>query len=175
MLKPENLDFIKHCAVSLTKFPLMKISPFFPDVVNSDGLLTVLMNLYRVWNQNWRRRLHLWDVLRFMWKSLASMACQGIISFWSSVPLRNLHCNARDFNYLGYLMNFVVFNFSFVALWNKFLISIFLIRYLTVQFVRFFWKRESNQKAKILRVNSIFFSFCVILQIFVDKNSIPLK
>lgn len=25
-------------------------------------------------------------------------------------------------------------------------------RYLTVQFVRFFWKRESNQKAKILRV-----------------------
>lgn len=25
-------------------------------------------------------------------------------------------------------------------------------RYLTVQFVRFFWKRETNQKAKILRV-----------------------
>ncbi|KAL7191395.1 hypothetical protein ACSBR2_023465 [Camellia fascicularis] len=27
-----------------------------------------------------------------------------------------------------------------------------LLRYLTIQFVRFFWKRESNQKAKILRV-----------------------
>lgn len=27
-------------------------------------------------------------------------------------------------------------------------------RYLTIQFVRFFWKRESNQKAKILRVRS---------------------
>ncbi|WVY97878.1 hypothetical protein V8G54_030029 [Vigna mungo] len=26
------------------------------------------------------------------------------------------------------------------------------LRYLTVQFVCFFWKRESNQKAKILRV-----------------------
>ncbi|PIN11762.1 Ubiquitin-specific protease [Handroanthus impetiginosus] len=30
-------------------------------------------------------------------------------------------------------------------------------RYLTIQFVRFFWKRETNQKAKILRVISIFF------------------
>ncbi|THG15020.1 hypothetical protein TEA_013926 [Camellia sinensis var. sinensis] len=29
-------------------------------------------------------------------------------------------------------------------------------RYLTIQFVRFFWKRESNQKAKILRVTSVF-------------------
>ncbi|KAB1218450.1 Ubiquitin carboxyl-terminal hydrolase 6 [Morella rubra] len=29
-------------------------------------------------------------------------------------------------------------------------------RYLTVQFVRFFWKRESNQKAKILRVEDYF-------------------
>lgn len=28
----------------------------------------------------------------------------------------------------------------------------FMCRYLTIQFVRFFWKRESNQKAKILRV-----------------------
>jgi len=36
-------------------------------------------------------------------------------------------------------------------------------RYLTVQFVRFFWKRESNQKAKILRVTFTIFPllFCL--------------
>lgn len=32
-------------------------------------------------------------------------------------------------------------------------------RYLTVQYVRFFWKRESNQKAKILRVMLTIFPF----------------
>jgi hypothetical protein len=39
----------------------------------------------------------------------------------------------------------------------------FLSRYLTIQFVRFFWKRESNQKAKILRVMPVFSSPVVLL------------
>ena len=54
-----------------------------------------------------------------------------------------------------YLLAFVCI---FLGEEREFLQIIFSSRYLTIQFVRFFWKRESNQKAKILRVIPDFFS-----------------
>lgn len=52
---------------------------------------------------------------------------------------------------LGKNLNIFLIILSLILFRNyKYANSVF--RYLTVQFVRFFWKRESNQKAKILRV-----------------------
>lgn len=66
-----------------------------------------------------------------------------------------LHLSIGTFSHMFLLELYVYVCYLFI---RKFLVcqltNLYAVnnRYLTVQFVRFFWKRETNQKAKILRV-----------------------